>query len=77
MIRAQIQIEQETYSQVKALATAMKCSISEVVRRSLNETLAQKHSGNSWKKSASVIGKYRSGLGDLAQNHDRYLTDAW
>jgi predicted CopG family antitoxin len=77
MIRAQIQLEEETYTRVKEMASVMHCSFSEVVRRSLSGTLSQNQTVNSWKKSSSIIGKYRSGLGDLSQNHDRYLTDEW
>lgn len=77
MIRTQIQLEEETYRQLKTAASALGCSISELVRRSLKATISSQKINHAWAKSLKAVGRYRSTLGDLAQNHDRYLTDEW
>jgi len=77
MIRTQIQLEADTYSQLKTSASKLGCSISELVRRSLKSTLTQENAGSTLANSLKAIGRYRSGLGDLAKNHDSYLTDEW
>jgi Arc/MetJ-type ribon-helix-helix transcriptional regulator len=77
MIRTQIQLEPETYEQVKARAAGLGCSISEVVRRSVVEFLSQSSKDTKWKESLQTVGRYKSGLRDLSTNHDSYLGDDW
>jgi len=77
MIRTQIQLEPNTYEEMKRRATAMQCSISELARRSIEENLQRHSRADKWQASLTVLGRHGSGLGDLSANHDRYLADGW
>jgi len=77
MIRTQIQIEPSTYEEVKQRALKWKCSISEVIRRSVVESLAQSQLEDKWEESLKAAGRYKSGLRDLSSNHDAYIADEW
>ena len=77
MIRTQIQLEPATYEQMKRRATEMRCSISELARQSIEEKLQRQSSADKWQASLAVLGRHGSGLGDLSENHDKYLTDGW
>ena len=77
MIRAQIQFEAETYQHLKEVARDSGCSIAEVVRTSVCNSLNGVQASRKWRDAQSIVGKYRSGLGNLAENHDEYLGDDW
>ena len=77
MIRTQIQLEPNTYAEMKKRAAAMHCSISELARRSIEENLQRQSATDKWQASFAVLGRHGSGLGDVAENHDKYLTDGW
>lgn len=77
MIRTQIQLEPNTYAEMKKRAAAMHCSISELARRSIEENLQRQSSTDKWQASFAVLGRHGSGLGDVSDNHDKYLTDGW
>jgi len=78
MHRTQIQLTDKQIEAVRAIAASKGVSIAEIIRMSvenfiekekLNIRLEQK------KRALSVAGKFRSGLNDLAQNHDKYLAE--
>ncbi len=77
MIRTQIQLEPSTYNEMKRRATALQCSVSELARRSIEEKLRRQDRADKWQASLVVLGRHGSGLGDLSENHDKYLTDGW
>jgi hypothetical protein len=77
MIRTQIQLEPGTYEQMKRRASEMRCSISELARQSIEEKLQQQSRADKWQASLAVLGRHGSGLSDLSDNHDKYLTDGW
>ena len=77
MIRTQIQFEPEVYLRIKKAAARDQCSISEIVRRSIRRQLEMADTASRWKGSLKVVGRHRSGLGDLAAKHDSYLKDEW
>lgn len=77
MIRTQIQLEEGVYEELKTTAGALGCSISELIRRSISATLPSHKAKPRLTRSLKAIGRYRSGLKDLSQQHDRYLPDEW
>lgn len=77
VIRTQIQLEPGTYEEMKRRAAAMRCSISELARRSIEEKLQRQSRADKWGASLAILGRHGSGLGDLSENHDKYLTDGW
>ena len=77
MIRTQIQFEQQTYEKLKAKSKESGKSISEIVRQSLDRTIESQESGLKWGRALKSIGKFSSGLNDLAERHDEHLRDRW
>jgi Arc/MetJ-type ribon-helix-helix transcriptional regulator len=73
MKRVQVQL---TESQLEALlkhAAAAGQGMSEAMREALDEWIAKRDRDAKWDRALSVVGKFHSGLGDLAENHDYYL----
>lgn len=77
MIRTQIQLEERVYGELKSTAASLGCSISELIRRSIDATLPTQKAKPRMINSLKAIGRYNSGLKDLSQNHDKYLPDEW
>jgi hypothetical protein len=77
MIRAQIQLDVATHEEMKKRAALLGCSVAELGRKSIERELAQHRLKDQWTKTLEVAGRYRSGLGDLASQHDAYLADEW
>jgi len=77
MIRTQIQLEPSTYNEMKRRATAMQCSISELARQGIEEKLQRQDRADKWQASLPVLGRHGSGLGDLSEDHDKYLSNGW
>lgn len=77
MIRTQIQLEESTYAEIKSVAAALGCSISEVIRRSLKASLPAQRAKPKISRSLKAVGRYRSGLHDLSTRHDECLPNEW
>ena len=77
MIRTQIQIESQTYEKLKAKSKGSGKSISEIVRRSLDQTIESQESDLKWARALNSLGKFASGLDNLAEKHDEHLGDRW
>jgi predicted DNA-binding protein len=80
MIRTQIQLTEEQAEAVKRLAQREGRSVADVMRESLDVHLrsrgvidreAQK------RRALEAIGRYRSGVRDLATAHDRHAAEAF
>lgn len=72
MVRTQIQLEQWTYDEIRRIAFEEQVSMSAVVRRLIRDGLARR-SGASGLDLSLLQGIGESGLGDVSENHDRYL----
>ena len=77
MIRTQIQIESQTYEKLKAKSKGSGKSISEIVRRSLDQTIESQEADQKWARALNSMGKFSSGLNNLAEKHDDHLGDRW
>lgn len=77
MIRTQIQLEKKIYENLKARSKASGDSISEIVRRSLDSTIARQETDHKWSRAFQSLGKFESGLKDLAEKHDEHLGNRW
>ena len=77
MIRTQIQFEQKTYETLKTKSQATGKSISELVRRSLDRSIAEQEIDQKWVRALSSMGKFSSGLNNLAEMHDEHMGDRW
>jgi predicted DNA-binding protein len=77
MIRTQIQFEQKTYESLKTKSKETGKSISEIVRRSLDQTIESQEYDQKWARALNSLGKFSSGLNNLAENHDEHMGDLW
>ncbi len=77
MIRTQIQFEPKTYEALKTKSNETGKSISEIVRRSLDRSIAAQEADQKWARALSSMGKFSSGLNNLAEKHDEHLGDRW
>ena len=77
MIRTQIQIEESVYGELKSTAASLGCSISELIRRSIQAALPAQKAKPRMIRSFKAVGRYRSGQRDLSRKHDQYLPDEW
>jgi len=77
MIRAQIQLKEAMYEKLKNQSKQSGKSISDIVRRSLDETLHKQSMEQKWARALQSAGKFESGLKDLAEKHDDHLGDRW
>jgi len=77
MIRTQIQLEQRTYEALKTKSNETGKSISEIVRRSLDRSIAAQEVDQKWARALNSMGKFSSGLNNLAEKHDDHLGDRW
>lgn len=79
MIRTQVQLTEEQYAALKAASAAEGVSISELIRNALDnmlETRGMAGFKERRERGIAAAGKFRSGLGNLAENHDEYLAEA-
>lgn len=77
MVRTQVQLTDDQMRTLKRLAAERGLSIAELVRQGVD--LLVKHAGlgdqeEQRRRALAATGRFRSGLGDLAIEHDRYLT---
>ena len=77
MIRTQIQFEKKTYESLKAKSKETGKGISEIVRRSLDQTIESQGCDQKWARALNYLGKFSSGLENLAEKHDEHLGDRW
>ncbi len=71
-----VYLEQEKYEALKVLAETRQVSVYELVRVGVDRLLIEEspiEDDPLWK----IIGIGDSGLGDLAENHDKYLAEIY
>jgi hypothetical protein len=80
MVRTQIQLTERQTQRLKALAKERGVSMAELIRQSVDKLLDSREMLD-WeerkRRAIAAAGKFRSGLPDLATNHDRYLAEAY
>jgi len=76
MIRTQIQLEETQYRALKELAARQRTSVAELIRRAVENFLET----SDWvseqerrRRAIAAAGRFRSGVGDIAEKHDEYL----
>lgn len=79
MIRTQIQLSEEQYARLRALAHQQRISLAELVRRGVDKLLeagpaADRHLRQ---RAMQLAGSFHASETDVAARHDTYLTDAY
>ena len=80
MIRTQIQLTETQAQALREQARLQQRSMADLVRESVSEYLARSHAvdrGELARRALALAGRYRSGCPDLAEDHDRYLDEAF
>lgn len=80
LIRTQIQLTEEQFAALKALAAAQGISMAELIRRGVNlvlESPGQVSHAERIRRAIAAAGRFRSGLRDLSVRHDEYLAEAF
>ena len=74
MTRIQCYIDSELDGKLEELASRLKISKSEVIRQSIRVFLKTKGTDIE-EPLLGIVGLGRSGIHDIAENHDKYLTE--
>lgn len=79
MVRTQIQLEDSQYKRLKSMAMRHSTSLSQLVREGVERLLEEDQQPDCWQRLWKVVGTCHdsSGAIDVAENHDRYLSDIY
>ncbi|MDR7550829.1 MAG: CopG family transcriptional regulator [Armatimonadota bacterium] len=79
MVRTQVQLTEAQVRALRQLAAERGVSVAELIRQSLELFLqsARTQDREERRRALAAAGRFRSGLHDLAAEHDRYLEDAY
>jgi Spy/CpxP family protein refolding chaperone len=80
MVRTQIQLTEAQHAQLKQLAARENKSVAELIRQSVEALVSSAGVMDKAERRAralAAIGRFRGGEHDLAENHDRYLSEAY
>jgi hypothetical protein len=81
MIRTQIQLTERQARELKRMAAREGVSMAEVIRRAVDAKLRGGTGEVPWeelvRRALAAMGKFRSGLKDVAERHDDYLVEAY
>ncbi len=80
MVRTQIQLTEEQFKAVKALAASRNVSAAEVIRQAIDALLKANNGmddGQKRTRALKVAGMFQSGKSDVSRNHDSYLAEVY
>lgn len=77
MVRTQIQLSEEQSEDVKRFAAEDGVSMAEFIRNAVDEAREKRRQRELRKRALEFAGCFRSGIPDLAQNHDKYAAEAY
>lgn len=79
LVKTQVQLPKEDLEALRRVAAKEGVSVSALVRRGARlviDAYARPSREQLWERASRLIGKYDSGLTDLAERHDDYLAEA-
>ena len=77
MVRTQVQLTEAQARALRRLAAERGVSMAELVRASVDELLATAGGERDWERALAAMGRYRGGAGDVSEQHDRDLEQAY
>jgi predicted DNA-binding protein len=78
--RTQISLEKEQAERLRRLAHERGVSMSHLIREAVDRAYGpdgEESMESKWERARSAIGSFRSGEGDIARDHDRYLDEIY
>lgn len=79
MIRTQVQLTEEQFAALKAASAAEGVSVAELIRVALDRLMETRGAAglkDRKERALAVAGRFRSGIGDLAERHDEYFAES-
>jgi hypothetical protein len=76
MRRVQMQFTEDQMEALRSGASAANRPVAAIVRQAVDAWIANEGRSRLVDRALAAIGGFHSGLGDLAENHDRYLDEA-
>ncbi len=80
MVRTQIQLSEEQVAVLKNMAESRQKSMAEIIRQAIDFFAKSQQGGvdqQRRERAMAVAGRFRSGIKDLAAEHDSYLAKIW
>ncbi len=78
MVRMQIQVTEEQARGLRRRARARNESIAAVVRDAIDRELSGDDAqAAAWARARAAVGRFHGGGGNVAEEHDRYLDEAY
>jgi len=79
MLRTQIQIEEDQIKWLRDKARERGVSVSQLIREGVDfyRKYEDRFPENQKMKALAAIGRYASGISDISEKHDDYLTKAY
>lgn len=77
MIRTQIQLTERQASVVKEMAAREDISMAEVIRQAIDRLVADAERRELRRRALEALGGFPGGPPDGAENHDKYLDEAY
>ncbi len=75
MKRVQIQLRDDQVHSLELLASASSRPLAAIVRDAVDTWISTEERHQQRDRALAAIGGFHSGLGDLAEHHDRYLDE--
>jgi hypothetical protein len=75
MHRIQVQLTKGQERALRKLAAARGSSISALIREGVDGVISERGRRLEVDRALAAIGKFRSGLSDVSERHDEYLTE--
>lgn len=81
MVRTQIQLTERQARELKRMAAKEGVSMAEIIRKAVDAKIRGETGEMPWeewvRRAQAAMGKYRSGLKDVAERHDDYLAEEY
>ena len=81
MVRTQIQLTERQARELRRIAAKEGVSMAEIIRRAVDAKIRGGTGEVPWeervRRAQAAMGKFRSGLKDVAERHDDYLAEEY
>lgn len=77
MIRTQVQLTEKQAEAIRRIARRRGASLAAVVRDAVEATIQAEERDRAWQRALAAVGSVRGGRGNVAEDHDRHLPDAY